>query len=123
MPIVVSPTKIKSNRLTNNCFFPLSIGIKILMVCFESQLHSEWFRVARTVREMGNRHFGSAAAEESAGPLWRFLDFVATHRNALYTLLLPFMYTRLAGAAAAAVDCGDVERHFQVLQVPQLLRN
>ncbi len=32
------------------------LGLKILIVCFEAQLHGEWFRIARTVREMGNRH-------------------------------------------------------------------
>jgi hypothetical protein len=63
-------------------------GIKILIVCFESQLNSDWFRIARTIREMGSR-------QEGNGPLWRFLDFIAMYRCALYTLLLPFMHTRL----------------------------
>ena len=60
-------------------------------MCFEPQLGGEWFRIARTVREMGNRH-----VEQGGGrALWGFLDFVAMHRGALYALLLPFMHTRL----------------------------
>ena len=31
------------------------LGVKILIVCFESQLKSEWFRIARTIRDMGCR--------------------------------------------------------------------
>ena len=31
------------------------LGVKILIVCFESQLKSEWFRIARTIRDMGYR--------------------------------------------------------------------
>lgn len=77
-------------------------GIKILMVCFESQLNTEWFRIARTIREMGNR-------QEGNGPLWRFLDFISLHRSPLYTLLLPFIQTRVQVSADS-----DHERHFQM---------
>ena len=70
-------------------------GLKILLVCFESQLNSEWFRIARTIREMGScsgQHpqdgTNGATGEE---PLWKFLDFVAMHRSPLYSLLLPFI--------------------------------
>ena len=31
------------------------LGVKILIVCFEGQLKSEWFRIARTIRDMGYR--------------------------------------------------------------------
>ena len=31
------------------------LGVKILIVCFEQQLKSEWFRIARTIRDMGYR--------------------------------------------------------------------
>ena len=61
------------------------LGIKILLVCFESQLNKEWFRIARTIKEMGNR--GSGSANDSAiiltdsAPLWRFLDFIGNSRQ------------------------------------------
>ena len=64
------------------------VGLKILLVCFESQLHSEWFHVARTIQEMGNHK------EFDTTPLWRFLDFVTMFRSPLFTLLLPFIHTR-----------------------------
>ena len=83
------------------------LGIRILMVCFESQLNSEWFRIARTIREMDHR---LSQHQENNGPLWRFLDFIATHRSPLYSLLLPFIHTRLFVSS----DDSDVERHFQM---------
>jgi hypothetical protein len=64
------------------------IGLKILLVCFESQLHCEWFHIARTIQEMGSHK------EFDTVPLWRFLDFVAMFRSPLFTLLLPFIHTR-----------------------------
>lgn len=75
------------------------LGIKIMIVCFERQLNSEWFRIARTIRDMGYRLLASnqqnGSLQEDSAPLWRFLDFIAAHRGPLYTLLLPFMHTRL----------------------------
>lgn len=35
------------------------LGVKILIVCFEQQLKSEWFRIARTIRDMGYRRVTS----------------------------------------------------------------
>ena len=79
-----------------------STGLKILLVCFEGQLNSEWFRIARTIREMGTlcshdeirdgTAGGTADAEE---PLWKFLEFVTMYRSPLYSLLLPFIRTRV----------------------------
>lgn len=66
-------------------------------MCYESQLNKEWFRIARTIKEMGNR---SGTSETiivlgDVAPLWRFLDFIAMHRSPLYTLLLPFIHARV----------------------------
>ena len=55
---------------------------------------------------MGNR----GGLVEGSGPLWRFLDFIAMQRGALYSLLLPFMYTRLQVSAAES----DMERKYQL---------
>ena len=50
-------------------------GLKILLVCFESQLHSEWYHVARIIQDM------SSHKEFDSIPLWKFLDFVAMFRS------------------------------------------
>lgn len=84
------------------CIILSILGMKILIVCFELHLNTEWYRIARTIRDMGNR-------QDSNSALWRFLDFAAMHRGSLYTLLLPFIHTRLQLPG----DDTDVERHFQ----------
>ena len=111
------------------------LGLKVLIVCFESHLNTEWFRIARTIREMGNRiqPTGSIGTGHSHGvggligqgsdlfygqsePLWKFLDFIAMHRSPLYTLLLPFIHTR----ARFPAD-NDQERNFQICtKVPHI---
>lgn len=59
-------------------------ALKIMLVCFESDLVSDWGRIARAMRELGKRN-------EAAPILWNFLEFVVTHRTPLYILLLPFI--------------------------------
>ena len=98
-------------------YYPIS-GLKILIVCFESHLNTEWYRVARTIREMGNQinstgpthsHTGLMGHATESEPLWKFLDFIAMHRSPLYTLLLPFIHTR----ARMPAD-NEQERTFQL---------
>ena len=60
-----------------------------------SYLQKEWFRIARTIKDMGNRSgTGEAVLLADVAPLWRFLDFIAMHRSPLYTLLIPFIHAR-----------------------------
>ena len=97
-----------------------------MIVCFESHLNTEWFRIARTIREMGNQMHPSSSIGPThphsglighgsdpffglSEPLWKFLDFIAMHRNPLYTLLLPFIHTR----ARIPAD-NEQERTFQL---------
>lgn len=94
------------------------------MVCFESHLNIERFRIARTTREMSNRiqPTGSLTPTHSHGighgldlffgvnePLSKFLDFIAMHRNPFYTLLLSFIHTRTRIPAD-----NDQVRNFQI---------
>jgi hypothetical protein len=53
-----------------------------MMVCFERQLTTEWYRISRTIRELANRGQGGVT-------LWNFLDFVVTYRTPLFLLLFP----------------------------------
>lgn len=66
------------------------LGLKILCVCFESQLASEWVRISRVIRDL------ALQAGQPCGPLWDFLDFVATYRFPMFILLLPTIKCHLA---------------------------
>jgi hypothetical protein len=60
------------------------LGLKILIVCFELQISSQWRKIAKCVRELLDRGEGGLS-------LWNFLDFIATRRSPLYIMLLPTM--------------------------------
>ena len=54
------------------------------MICYTKQLSSEWYRIAKSVQEIGRRLLGGH-------PLWRFIDFVVTTRTPLFMILHPFI--------------------------------
>ncbi|XP_033107470.1 protein unc-80 homolog, partial [Anneissia japonica] len=60
------------------------LGLKIMIVCFEKQLGSDWYRIANTIKEMGSKMLGGDG-------LWSFLDFVLTVRTPLYIMLQPYI--------------------------------
>ena len=64
------------------------LGMKVLMTCFSQQLSLDWPRVARCIREIGERR-------EVGAPFWNFLIFVATQRGPLYPLILPLMWNKV----------------------------
>lgn len=66
------------------------LGLKILCVCFESHLASEWIRIARVLRDL------TLQTGQPSGPLWDFLDYLATFRFPLLVLLLPMIKCHLA---------------------------
>ena len=92
-----NPAGDSRNRIKTSSLEIAFLGIKILLVCYESQLNKEWFRIARTIKDMGNRsgpQGETAVVLGDVAPLWRFLDFIAMHRSPLYTLLIPFIHAR-----------------------------
>ena len=68
------------------------LGLKVLMTCFSQQLTLDWPRVARCVREIGERREDVSGA---GGPFWNFLIFVATQRGPLFPLILPLMWSKV----------------------------
>jgi hypothetical protein len=59
-------------------------GLKILCVCFDTELSTEWSRTVRVIHDLGTRTEGSAA-------LWDFLEFVVTVRTSIYPMFRPFI--------------------------------
>ncbi|XP_045030143.1 protein unc-80 homolog isoform X4 [Daphnia magna] len=65
------------------------LGMKVLMTCFNHQLSLDWPRVARCIREIGDRRGDGGSA------FWNFLIFVATQRGPLFPLILPLMWNKI----------------------------
>ncbi|RWS14513.1 protein unc-80-like protein [Dinothrombium tinctorium] len=84
----------ESSTIQSNSFLQSSLqqigllGLKIMMVCFERQLMTDWYRIAKCIRELANKNLGGLN-------LWNFLDFVVTHRTSLFILLLPLIRYKL----------------------------
>ncbi|XP_071444564.1 protein unc-80 homolog isoform X1 [Hetaerina americana] len=79
------------------------LALKIIMVCFESELVLDWPRVTRTIKELGR-------CNDCAGVFWNFIDFVVTQRCPLFILLVPFIMQKLA----LPPSC-DSDRHLQFI--------
>ncbi len=60
------------------------LGLKILCVCFDTELGTEWARTVRIIHELGNRG-------EGGNSLWEFLEFVITVRTSIYPMFRPFI--------------------------------
>ncbi|CAH1139308.1 unnamed protein product [Phyllotreta striolata] len=78
-----------SAKINTSLYQVAFLALKIMAICFEGELMSEWSRIGRTMRELGKRN-------EAATYVWDFLDFVVTHRTVLYILMQPFIFQKLA---------------------------
>lgn len=63
-------------------------ALKIMTICFEGDLVTDWSRIGRAMRELGKRN-------EASNFLWDFLDFVVTHRTPLFILMQPFIFQKV----------------------------
>ncbi|EFN85740.1 Uncharacterized protein KIAA1843 [Harpegnathos saltator] len=67
------------------------LALKIMTICFETELRTEWPKILRTMRLLNKRN-------EASIYLWNFIEFVVTHRTALYIQMLPFIVYKIGQA-------------------------
>ncbi|XP_043466068.1 protein unc-80 homolog isoform X3 [Leptopilina heterotoma] len=67
------------------------LALKIITICFEKELTTEWPKIARTMRLLNKRN-------EASLYLWDFLEFVVTHRTPLYIQMMPFIVQKIGRA-------------------------
>ncbi|KAI5728949.1 hypothetical protein M8J77_023574 [Diaphorina citri] len=79
------------------------LALKIVIVCFESEMTIHWPRIARTIKEVNKMN-------EARLFLWNFLEFVVAQRSPLYVLLQPFIHQKLL-----QTPYSDQERHYQFI--------
>lgn len=79
--------------MNNTCliFDYLFSALKIMTICFETELRTEWPKILRTMRLLNKRN-------EASIYLWNFIEFVVTHRTALYIQMLPFIVYKIGQA-------------------------
>ena len=71
-------------RIAGSLYQAAFLALRIVCICFENRLSTEWSRIVRVMRDLGRRN-------EAAPDLWSFLEFVVTHRTPLYIVLMPFI--------------------------------
>lgn len=73
------------------------VALKVILVCFERQLDSQWYWLSLQVKEMALRKVGGLA-------LWDFLDFIVRTRIPIFVLLRPFIQCKVTVALAPDIS-------------------
>lgn len=74
------------------------LALKVILVCFERQLGSQWYWLSLQVKEMALRKVGGLA-------LWDFLDFIVRTRIPIFVLLRPFIQCKVKPLRMLFVNC------------------
>lgn len=64
------------------------IALKIMLVCFESELALQFQRIAHTIKELIN-------VQDARASIWSFIEFIIVNRSPLFILLQPFILQRV----------------------------
>lgn len=105
----------------NESFFTtefLLSGLKIVQICFESELNAHWQKIAKIVKDVSK-------VAEARQSFWSYLEFLVSYRNPLFIILLPFLQQKVIIAVEATpkrkIACCDTGWNY--LQVSQPAAN
>ncbi|XP_025208646.1 protein unc-80 homolog isoform X2 [Melanaphis sacchari] len=74
--------------VSKSFFKVLFLALKIMLVCFESELALQYQRIAHTVKEL-------MSVQDARASIWSFIEFIIINRSPLFILLQPFILQRL----------------------------
>nr|CAD7260717.1 unnamed protein product [Timema shepardi] len=93
----------KTTKISRSLYQVAFLALKIMLICFESELVVDWARVAKTIRDIGKHN-------DAGSEFWTCIEFIVTHRTPLFVLLHPFIIIKLSQPPMS-----DHERHLQFL--------
>nr|CAD7425389.1 unnamed protein product [Timema monikensis] len=93
----------KTTKIARSLYQVAFLALKIMLICFESELVVDWARVAKTIRDIGKHN-------DAGSEFWTCIEFIVTHRTPLFVLLHPFIIIKLSQPPMS-----DHERHLQFL--------
>ncbi|XP_015761139.1 PREDICTED: protein unc-80 homolog [Acropora digitifera] len=64
------------------------LGLKVLMVCFEDSLASEWYRIYQAMETVVESNICNVG-------FWDFMNFCVSHRTPLFLLIMPLIRTKV----------------------------
>ncbi|XP_050528266.1 protein unc-80 homolog isoform X3 [Daktulosphaira vitifoliae] len=88
----------KTSPTVSKSFFKvLFLALKIMLVCFETELALQYQRIAHTVKELMN-------VQDARASLWSFVEFIIVNRSPLFILLQPFILQRLGFISVSELE-------------------
>ncbi|XP_032879501.1 protein unc-80 homolog isoform X3 [Amblyraja radiata] len=79
---------LRREGLTESTSQAAYLALKVILVCFEHHLGSQWYKLSLQVKEMALRKVGGLA-------MWDFIDFIVRTRIPIFILLRPFIQCKL----------------------------
>ncbi|XP_038644467.1 protein unc-80 homolog isoform X4 [Scyliorhinus canicula] len=80
------------------------LALKVILVCFERHLGSQWYKLSLQVKEMALRKVGGLA-------MWDFIDFIVRTRIPIFVLLRPFIQCKLLSQPAESHEEMTARHH------------
>ncbi|XP_062907898.1 protein unc-80 homolog isoform X3 [Mobula hypostoma] len=84
---------LRREGLTESTSQAAYLALKVILVCFEHHLGSQWYKLSLQVKEMALRKVGGLA-------MWDFIDFIVRTRIPIFILLRPFIQCKLLSQPA-----------------------
>ncbi|VVC45096.1 Hypothetical protein CINCED_3A015660 [Cinara cedri] len=89
--------------VSKSFFKVLFLALKIMLVCFESELALQFQRIAHTLKELMN-------IPDARASIWSFIEFIIVNRSPLFILLQPFIIQKLG-----LINASDPESALQYI--------
>lgn len=84
------PTKKEKETIKEGTLEIIFLGLRLMIVCYERELSTHWFEMARTISAICTKMGGLA--------VWRFIDFIVSYKTPLTILMQPFIQYRVSKA-------------------------
>ncbi|XP_078260330.1 protein unc-80 homolog isoform X4 [Rhinoraja longicauda] len=95
---------LRREGLTESTSQAAYLALKVILVCFEHHLGSQWYKLSLQVKEMALRKVGGLA-------MWDFIDFIVRTRIPIFILLRPFIQCKLLGHPAENHEEATARHH------------
>ncbi|CAH3019143.1 unnamed protein product [Porites evermanni] len=93
------------------------LGLKILIVCFEDRLATEWYRIYQALETVVDSRIGNVG-------FWDFMNFCVSYRTPLYLLTIPLIRTKVVQLRhTSAVERALKQRVMDKISQPPLMVN
>ncbi|KAL9964279.1 hypothetical protein ACROYT_G027897 [Oculina patagonica] len=80
--------KTSNEEIPESLYCAAYLGLKVLMVCFEDRLATEWYRIYQAMETVVDGQIGNVG-------FWDFMNFCVSYRTPLFLLIMPLIRTKV----------------------------